>query len=86
LCSEHTEALQRNPTEEPVGSLPLVGNPQLFHDDGNRSPDLLLKFRYKPASMGHKVRRADERMHTLLSKTREVPKYGLINLPIEMLQ
>jgi hypothetical protein len=49
LCPENREALKRNTTNL------LVGTPQPFHDDGNHGPDVLLEFRYTPASVGHKV-------------------------------
>jgi hypothetical protein len=82
LRCETREAPERSPTNF-VG---LVGILQQFLNDGNRSPDILLEFRYTQASVGHNALRADYRIHTLFSETREAPKHRQMNPPVGILQ
>jgi hypothetical protein len=78
LCSETREALKCSWTNQIIEF--GIGLLQYFHDDGNRGPDLLLELCYTPASVGHKAFRADKKMHTLLSETKEAPKRSPTNL------
>jgi hypothetical protein len=72
FCTETRKALNRS---LPVG----VGMLRQSHNHGNCCPDLLLEFHYTGASVGKKMSRADEIMHTFRSETREALKHGLTN-------
>jgi hypothetical protein len=82
LCSDTREAPKRSLTNF-VG---LAGILQQFHDDRDRSPDLLLALRYTPASVGHNALRTDKRMYTLFSETREAVKRNQMSPVVGILQ